>query len=604
MQRCGFGILQGLIPARAGGAKPSLDRILSAMNALTTVLAVARGDRPADLRFTNARVVNVLTEEVEETDIAICGSWIAGVGPDYEASETLDLAGQFVLPGLIDAHVHIESSLATPPEFARAVVPGGTTTVVSDPHEIANVHGLEGIRYMLAASEGLPLSTFVMASSCVPATHMGTAGAVLDAEDLASLDHPRMLGLAELMNFPGAINGAPDVLEKLAAFDGRVIDGHAPGVSGKALNAYVASGPRSDHECTTPEEALEKLRRGLWVFFREATNARNLLALLPALTPRSRRRIALCTDDRQPADLLDEGGVDGMLRTLIAEGVDPIEAIGLATLNPAEYFGLHDRGAVAPGRRADLVVVPSLLELRARLVFSGGTLVAQDGRPLWAKAAAPPPPRPAMVVATEGLDFSIPRRTGRTRVIRAIPDQIVTGSEVVAPATEGDEVVADIDRDLLKIAVVERHSGSGRVGLGLVTGIGLRRGAIAGTVAHDHHNIIVIGVDDVSMRCAVQRVVHLEGGLAVTDGDQVLAELPLPVGGLMSEASIEEIRTALDGVVKSARALGSPLHDPFMAMSFLGLEVIPTLKITDLGLVDVDAFKIVDLWEPTDGRES
>ena len=566
------------------------------MNDLATLLAVARGDRPADIRLTNARVVNVLTEEVEETDVALSGSWIAGVGPGYEAEETLDLAGQFVLPGFIDAHVHIESSLATPPEFARAVVPRGTTTVVSDPHEIANVHGLEGIRYMLAASEGLPLTTFVMASSCVPATHMGTAGAVLDADDLVSLDHPRMLGLAELMNFPGAIHGAPDVLAKLAAFSGRVVDGHAPGVSGKALNAYVASGPRSDHECTTAEEALEKLRRGLWVFFREATNARNLLALLPALSPRSRRRIALCTDDRQPADLLDEGGIDGMLRTLIAEGVDPIEAIGLATLNPAEYFGLHDRGAIAPGRRADLVIVSSLFDLQANSVFSGGKLVAEDGRALWSPAASSSPPTPVMAVRDDAIDFSIPQQAGRARVIRAIPDQIVTGTEVVAPSIEGGDVVTDTDRDLLKIAVVERHSGSGRVGLGLVTGIGLHKGAIAGTVAHDHHNIIVIGVDDGSMRSAVRAVMDLEGGLAVTEGDAVLAVLPLPVGGLMSEAPIEEIRASLDKVVESARALGSPLHDPFMAMSFLGLEVIPTLKITDLGLVDVEAFEPVDLW--------
>ena len=566
------------------------------MNDLATLLAVARGDRPADIRLTNARVVNVLTEEVEETDVALSGPWIAGVGTGYEAAETLDLAGQFVLPGFIDAHVHIESSLATPPEFARAVVPRGTTTVVSDPHEIANVHGLEGIRYMLAASEGLPLTTFVMASSCVPATHMGTAGAVLDADDLASLDHPRMLGLAELMNFPGAIHGAPDVLAKLAAFSGRVVDGHAPGVSGKALNAYVASGPRSDHECTTAEEALEKLRRGLWVFFREATNARNLLALLPALSPRSRRRIALCTDDRQPADLLDEGGIDGMLRTLIAEGVDPIEAIGLATLNPAEYFGLHDRGAIAPGRRADLVIVSSLFDLQANSVFSGGKLVAEDGRALWSPAASPSPPTPAMAVRDDAIDFSIPQQAGQARVIRVIPDQIVTGTEVMAPSIEGGEVVTDTDRDLLKIAVVERHSGSGRVGLGLVTGIGLRKGAIAGTVAHDHHNIIVIGVDDGSMRSAVRAVMDLEGGLAVTEGDAVLAVLPLPVGGLMSEAPIEEIRASLDKVVESAQALGSPLHDPFMAMSFLGLEVIPTLKITDLGLVDVEAFEPVDLW--------
>ena len=567
------------------------------MTDLPTLLAVARGDRPADVRLTNGRVVNVLTEEVEETDLALSGPWIAGIGPGYDAVEIVDLGGRFVLPGFIDAHVHIESSLATPPEFARAVVPRGTTTVVSDPHEIANVHGLDGICYMLRASEGLPLTTFVMVSSCVPATHMGTAGAVLGARDLASLDDPRVLGLAELMNYPGAIHGAPEVLEKLAAFRGRVVDGHAPGVSGKSLNAYVAAGPRSDHECTTPQEADEKLRRGLWVFFREATNARNLLALLPALTPGTRRRIALCTDDRQPADLLDKGGIDYMLRTLIAEGVDPIEAIGLATLNPAEYFGLHDRGAIAPGRRADLVVVSALDELRAERVYSGGLLVAKEGTALWpAPAGSPAPLAPSMAVGDGALDFSIPARAGRARVIRAIPDQIVTGAEVVAPATAGGKVVADPARDLLKIAVVERHTGSGRVGLGLVRGIGLRRGAIAGTVAHDHHNIIVLGADDQSMRSAVRVVAELGGGLAVADGDRVLASLALPVGGLMSEAPIEQIRASLDDVVESARMLGSPLHDPFMAMSFLALEVIPTLKITDQGIVDVDAFELVDLW--------
>ena len=580
----------------AGGADGAQRHILSPMNDLSEVLAVARGDRPADVRFINARVVNVFTEEVEDTELVLSGSRIAGLGSGYEAEVTRDLAGLFVLPGFIDAHVHVESSLATPPEFARAVVPRGTTTVVSDPHEIANVHGLEGIRYMLAASEGLPLTTFMMASSCVPATHMGTAGATLTASDLASLVHPRILGLAELMNFPGAIHGDPDVLAKLAAFEGRVVDGHAPGVSGKALNAYVAAGPRSDHECTTPEEALEKLRRGLWVFIREATNARNLLALLPVLSPKSRRRIALCTDDRQPGDLLDEGGIDGMLRTLVSRGVDPIEAIGLATLNPAEYFGLRDRGAIAPGRRADLVMVSSLQDLDVRAVYSGGELVSVDGVPMWPSTPAPPPPAPSMAVASATLDFTIPKRPGRIRVIRVIPDQIVTGADVVAAPTAGDDVVADTERDLLKIAVVERHSGSGRVGLGLVTGIGLRRGAIAGTVAHDHHNIIVIGADDESMRSAVEAVVELKGGLAVTEGARVLSALPLPVGGLMSQATIEEIRVGLDDVMEAARALGSPLHDPFMAMSFLGLEVIPTLKITDLGLVDVDAFAPVGLW--------
>ena len=561
------------------------------------LLAVARGDRPADLLLTNGRVVNVFTGEVEEVDVAVMGPWIAGLGPGYEAARTIDLDGAFLVPGLIDAHVHIESSLATPPEFARAVVPRGTTTVVCDPHEIANVHGLEGILYMLEASDGLPLSVFVMASSCVPATHLGTAGASLDAAALGELmDHPRVLGLAELMNFPGAIHGDPEVLAKLDAFAGKVIDGHAPGVSGAALNAYVAAGPRSDHECTTPEEAIEKLRRGLHVFFREATNARNLLALLPALTPENRRRVSLCTDDRQPPDLLDDGGIDAMLRMLIEGGVDPLEAIRLATLNPAEYFGLHDRGAVAPGRRADFLVVDDLGTMEARQVYTGGALVAVDGSPEWARRGGPEPPAPSMAVDWDGLTLKIAGREGAARVIRAIPDQIVTGTDRAEPSIVDGEVVADPSRDLLKIAVIERHTASGRVGLGLVSGLGLIRGAIAGTVAHDHHNIIVIGADDTSMLTAVRRVADLGGGLAVADGSETLAVLPLPVAGLMSPEPIEAIRDRLDQVVEAARNLGSPLHDPFMAMSFLGLEVIPSLKITDLGLVDVERFEQVELW--------
>lgn len=564
----------------------------------TDLLAVARGDRPADVLLRNGKVCNVFTGEFERADVAVFRDRIAGLGPGYRAEEVLDLRGSFLLPGFIDAHVHIESSLVTPPEFARAVIPRGTTTVVADPHEIANVHGTEGIRYMLDASEDLPLSVFIMASSCVPATDMGTAGAALEASHLeAFLSHPRVLGLAEVMNFPGVIHGDPRVLAKLDAFQDRVVDGHAPGVSGKDLNAYIAGGPGSDHECTTPEEALEKLRRGLFLFFREATNARNLEDLLPALAPANLRRVALCTDDRQPPDLLDEGGIDGMVRTVIRGGTGPAEAIRMATLNPAEYFRLPDRGALAPGRRADILVVDDLESLTIRQVFAGGTLVAEDGRNLpWPIPRRPDPPPPAMRVAWDRMDFRIPVEGARARAIRVIPDQIVTGSEVVEPSVEGDAVVADPDRDLLKIAVVDRYSEEGRVALGLVSGIGLREGAIAGTVAHDHHNLIVVGVDDSSMATAVAKVAALGGGLAVARAQEVLAILPLPVGGLMSEAPIEAVRESLDGVVAAARTLGSPLHDPFMAMSFLGLEVIPSLKITDQGLVDVDGFRRVGLW--------
>ncbi len=561
-------------------------------------LATARGDAPADLVFRDGRVVNVLTGEVEEVVVAVRDGLIAGLGEGYEGREVVDLEGRYLVPGLLDAHVHVESSLATPREFARAVLPRGTTTVISDPHEIANVHGLEGIHYMLRASENLPLTVFVMASSCVPATPMGTAGAELDAEALRTLlDHPRVLGLAEVMNFPGVIHGDPGVLEKLEAFRDRVVDGHAPGVRGMALNAYAAAGPSSDHECTRPEEALEKLRRGLFVFFREATNARNLLDLLPALTPENSRRVALCTDDRQPPDLLDEGGIDAMIRTLVREGMDPVVALRLATLNPAEHFGLKDRGAIAPGRRADLLVVEELGSLEVSRVYAGGREAARNGLALdWDLGPPTSPPAPSMAVPWEEVDLAIPARQGEVRVIEAIPDQILTGATTARPRLQDGRVVTDVSRDLLKIAVVERHRGTGRVGLGLVTGLGLREGAIAGTVAHDHHNLVMVGVDDVSMLTAGRRVAEMKGGLAVARREEVLQDLPLPVGGLMSPRPLEAIRRDLDRVVREARGLGSPLHDPFMAMSFLALEVIPSLKITDQGLVDVDTFRPVDLW--------
>lgn len=565
---------------------------------LHDVVAVARGERPADLVLTNGRVVNVFSGEIEAVEVALAGEWIAGLGEGYRGQRTLDLGGRYLCPGFIDAHVHMESSLAVPGEFARAVVPRGTTTVVCDPHEIANVHGLAGIEYMLAASEGLPLGVFVMASSCVPATAMGTAGAALGPAELGALrGRPRVLGLAEVMNFPGVIGGDPQVWAKLDAFRGSVTDGHAPGIRGRALNAYVAAGPGSDHESTAPEEAAEKLRRGVFVFLREATNARNLRALLPALGPASLRRAALCTDDRQPPDLLDEGGIDHMVRLLIEEGIEPIEALRLATLNPAEYFGLRDRGALAPGRRADLVVFSDLRRPEAELVFAGGRIVAESGR----IADWPREPRPASLPPSVRIDWSavrleIPARGGRVRVIRVIPDQIVTGHETDGPTVRDGRVAADPERDLLKIAVIERHTGHGGVGLGLVRGMGLRRGAIAGTVAHDHHNLIVIGADDASMLTAARAVAWTNGGLAAAEGETVLASLPLPVAGLMSEAPIQQIREQLEAVVAAARSLGSPLHDPFMAMSFLGLEVIPALKLTDQGLVDVEQFQIVDLW--------
>ena len=422
--------------------------------------------------------------------------------------------------------------------------------MISDPHEIANVHGLDGVRYMLEASEGLPLTVFVMAPSCVPATHMGTAGAALDAEDLATLlDHPRVLGLAEVMNFPGVIRETRDLGEAGVPFSGCPVDGHAPGVRGKALNAYIAGGPTSDHESTSPEEALEKLRRGMMVLFREATNARNLKDLLPALTRENRRRVALCTDDRQPPDLLEEGGIDAMLRTIIRYGMPPVEAIRLATLNPAEHYGLRDRGGIAPGRRADLVVLEDLEALEVTQVFAGGIRAAEGGEALPWKLPGSPESTPPSMRSNEGhLDFRIPAREERPGLSgHSPPDRHRDG--VGGSLDSGDQVVPDPARDLLKIAVMDRHTGSGRVGLGLVKGMGLKRGAIAGTVAHDHHNLVVIGADDTSMRRATAEVVRMGGGLAVAIAGRVLARLPLPIGGLMSQKPIEEVSIDRTGVL-------------------------------------------------------
>ncbi|MCC6800879.1 MAG: adenine deaminase [Anaerolineae bacterium] len=563
-------------------------------------LAIARGERPADLLLTNLQLVNVFTGEIYRSEIAIAGTRIIGLGEGYAAQQTLDLGGRYVAPGLIDAHVHIESSMCTPPEFARAVLTHGVTTVVTDPHEIANVHGLEGVRFMLNAAKYGWLSIYVMASSCVPATRMETAGAALDAADLQILLGSRwVLGLAEVMNYPAVVSGQADVLTKLAAFEGRVIDGHCPGLRGTDLNAYIVAGIQSDHECTTVDEAREKLRKGMVIFIRQATNAQNLRPLLPLITPENSRRLCWCTDDRQPADLLDEGSIDHMIRIAIAEGgIDPVTAIRMGTLNTAEYFRLHDLGAIAPGRRADLFVFSDLSAPRAEMVFRGGQVVAQDGELL---VGLPPSDAhqlpPCVNVNWSSVDFRIPARGRRIRVIGSIPNQLVTEHRVLDARLEDGYAVADLDRDLLKMAVIERHLASGSLGKGFIQGIGLKRGAIAGTVAHDHHNLVVIGADDASMMTAARAVERIGGGLVAVEGERVLAELPLPVAGLMSTAPISEVRARLDRVLAAARdELGSPLHDPFMAMAFMALEVIPSLKLTDAGLVDVDRFEVVDLF--------
>jgi adenine deaminase len=478
------------------------------------------------------------------------------------------------------------------------VVPRGTTTVITDPHEIGNVLGLDGIRYMFDAAKYNPLSMFVMLPSCVPATNMETSGATLRSYDIEPFkDNPWVLGLAEMMNYPGTIYGDPEVLAKITLFKDKVIDGHAPGLSGLELNAYVAAGIRSDHECTTVEEAREKLRLGMTIFIREATTAHNLDALLAVITPATSARICWCTDDRQPSDLIDQGGIDYVVRRAIRQGIDPVTAIQIATINPAAYYGLHDRGAIAPGRRADLVVLDNLRNVTTKMVLRAGAVVAQDGQLLpYAKPQREVRVRGSMNVNWDKVSFRIEAKGRRANVIGVIPDQIVTEHLIEELTIENGEAVQDPGLDLLKIAVIDRHAHTGAHTVGFVKGIGLRQGAIASSIAHDHHNLVVIGADDGSMMTAARAVAKSGGGLSVAHKQTVLAQLPLPIAGLMSDQPIEIVRAQMDEVLDAAHNLGATLHDPFMAMSFLALAVIPVLKITDQGLVDVAKFQKVPLF--------
>jgi adenine deaminase len=566
---------------------------------ISRLLPVSRGDVPADCVVTGGRILNVFSGEIETGDIAIVDGTIAGVGTGYDGIQRIDLHGAFVAPGLIDAHVHIESSLCVPSQFAAALLPRGVTAVVADPHEIANVTGPAGVRYMAAASRGLPLDVTIMAPSCVPATALASSGGVINVDDLRDLRKTGTArGLAEMMNFPGVLTQDPTVLEKLAVMEHRPIDGHSPGLTGKLLNAYIAAGIGSDHESTIIEEAREKLSRGLYLLIREATNARNLDALLPVITRSNSRRICFCTDDRTPVHLLESGSVDEMVRRAIAFGIDPIEAVRMATLNAAEWFGLNHLGAIAPGRRANLFVFDDLKKPEAKLVFSNGKIVAERG-----KVVAPVVPVPAESTVTgrcqidfETIRWAIPARSDRVRVIGSMPDQLLTDHRILPAKIVAGHAVADPAADLLKMLVIERHNGGATHAAGFIQGFGLKRGAIAGTVAHDHHNLVVIGADDLSMQSAARAVAGMGGGLAVAAGERLIATLALPVAGLMSDRPIAEVAGGYAAVVSAARELGSTLTDPFMAMSFMTLEVIPSLKLTDLGLVDVAQFKFVDLF--------
>jgi adenine deaminase len=521
-------------------------------------LAVARGDEPADLVLSGGRVFSVFTGELLDADVAVAGEHVAGLGR-YEGRERVDVSGQILLPGLIDGHMHIESTKLPPDQFARAALPWGTTTVVLDPHEIANVFGLRGVRALIGAAEDVPLDMFVMASSCVPASPFESGGATVDADDIEAFlrDEPRALGIAEMMDFPALVAGQPETLAKVSASGGRQIDGHAPGLSGRALNAYLAAGVRSDHECTTYEEALEKRRLGMWIMIREGSAARNLEALLPLVLEHGPANCLLCTDDREPDHLVDEGHVNDIMRKAVAMGCPPADAVVMGTLNAARYHRLYEYGAIAPGRVADIVAVEDLSRFRPLQVWKRGRLVAEAG------TAREVPARPmpdwmrgsVRVRPLRADDFSV-HVDGQVRVIGVDPGQIVTRSLVDQPGREGGSAVADPSRDLAKIAVIERHRGTGRIGLGFVRGFGLRRGALASTHAHDAHNVVVVGVDDDDMAAAANRLAQTGGGQVALASEEVLGEVACPFGGLLSDRPAEEVAAAVRGLDAAATGLG------------------------------------------------
>jgi adenine deaminase len=566
-------------------------------NDLKRRIAVARGLRKADLVLKGGSLVNVFSGEIYRTDIAVVGGKIAGIGT-YDGRTVVDVTSKFILPGFIDSHVHIESSMLTPAEFARAALPHGTTAVIADPHEIANVLGIAGIRYMLSASEGLPLDFYFMLPSCVPTTSLETSGARLTAADLLPLlKHKRVLGLAEMMNYPGVLSGEHDVVRKLRAFSHTVIDGHAPGLSGDDLCAYAGAGMSSDHECTTADEAKKKVRVGMTVFMREGSAAKDLEALLPAVTQANARFFTLSTDDFQPGDL-KQGSINQLIKKAVRLGLDPVIAVQMATINAARHFGLRHKGAVLPGYDADMVVIDDLGNFAVEKVFKLGRLVAENDTCIATirRRHHGQTRRTIRTGPIKNEDIALKAKTGHARVIELIPDQIETICSIMPVTVQGGYVVSDTRKDILKLLVIERHKATGNRGIGLLKGLGLKAGAIAATVAHDSHNIIAAGTTDEDILAAVSRVQKIQGGLVAVNNRKVMAEISLPVAGLMSDKRLDYVVNRLAEIDSAIKGLGVTIEHPFGMLSFLALPVIPELKLTDKGLVEVKSFKIVDLF--------
>ena len=563
---------------------------------LAGLSAVARGDAPADLLLMNARIINTFVGIIEEGNVAIYGDRIAGVGNYLQAEETIDLKGSYLAPGLINGHTHIESSMLHPAQYARAVVPRGTSAVITDLHEITNVAGFEGMKFVMNWAQRLPLDMFFMAPSCVPATHMETSGAEISARDIEkALKRQNVIGLGEMMNFPGVVSGDRQVLSKIAAAQGKVIDGHAPGVTDRQLNAYMAAGIYSDHETTSTEEGREKLRRGMHLMIREGSSEKNLDALLPLVNDKTYKRCFFVVDDRSCSDLLAEGDIDAVVRKAIQMGLEPVRAIQLATINTAEYFRLYDRGGIAPGYIANLVTITDLPQLEIDMVFHKGSLVAREGSYLL------PPPETATKELTDTVrvrPFKIDalRLTAKGDsfpVIEIIPGQIITKKRIEKVKTENGAITPDVEQDILKAAVMERHKASGNIGLGLVKGFGLKQGALASSIAHDSHNIVVVGTNDLDIFTAIKEIERLQGGLVVCSDGNIMAALPLPVAGLLSGEPLEVVADAFESVERAAAGLGNVPPSPFALISFLALPVIPELRLTDLGIVDVLEFRLI-----------
>jgi adenine deaminase len=560
------------------------------------LISVAKGEALADLLLTNAKVVNVFNGEIETANVAVYDGLVAGVGDYQQAKETVDLKGLYLAPGLINGHVHLESSMLDVGQYVRAVVPHGTAAIVTDLHEIANVCGLAGINYVLDYARGLPMSLFLMAPSCVPATHMETSGAVLSADDIRSiLKLDECIGLGEMMNYPGVLFGDAAVLAKIAAASGKIVDGHAPGVSGLDLNAYIGAGIGSDHESVALAEAAEKLRRGMRVMIREGSSERNLEALLPLVTDKTYPRCMFVTDDRHAEDILHDGDIDAVVRKAIKLGLDPVRAVQLATVNTASYFRLSKLGAIAPGYYADFIVLDSLQDFRINATYHCGKKVAENGKPLFELPKAPTNRLNRTVnIKSFTVDaLKLKANDEQALAIEIVPGQIITKKKQVKVSVKDGCIVPDPARDILKIAVVERHHATGNIGLGLVTGFGLKRGALASSTAHDSHNIVAVGASDADIYLAVKELERLQGGLVVAAEGKILGSLATPIAGLLSEEPLETVVAGLTKLQQIVQDLDCVLPAPFATLSFLALPVIPDLRLTDLGLVDVVAFKLL-----------